>query len=109
VRPGQLDRLPGQDMNGLSNWTNDCFVAFCWQGADGERLVAAVNYAPNQSQCRVRLPFEGLGGKSWLLQDQLSSDSYERDGNELQSRGLFVDLRPWQASVFALFGHGVDE
>ena len=83
------------------NWTNDCFVAFGWQGADGERLLVAVNYAPNQSQCRLRLPFPGLGGKSWLLQDQISSDSYERDGNELESQGLFVDLRPWQASVFA--------
>jgi glycosidase len=107
VRDGNwqlLECAPAWD----GNWTNDCFVAFCWQGADGERLVAAVNYAPNQSQCRLRLPFEGLGGKSWLLRDQISSDTYERDGNELQSQGLFVDMRPWQASVFALFGHGVD-
>ncbi len=42
-----------------------------------------------------------LAGKSWLLQDQISSDTYERDGNELRSQGLFVDLRPWRASVFA--------
>jgi glycosidase len=84
------------------NWTNDCFVAFGWQGADGERLLVVVNYASNQSQCRLRLTFAGLGGKSWLLQDRISSDSYERDGDELQSQGLFVDLRPWQASVFKL-------
>ncbi|MGO9464701.1 MAG: alpha-amylase family glycosyl hydrolase [Isosphaeraceae bacterium] len=101
VRDGNwqlLECAPAWD----GNWTNDCFVAFCWQGADGERLVVVVNYAPNQSQCRLRLPFEGLGGKSWLLQGQISSDTYERDGNELQSQGLFVDLRPWQASAFAL-------
>jgi glycosidase len=108
VRDGNwqlLECAPAWD----GNWTNDCVVAFCWQGAGGERLVVVVNYAPNQSQCRVRLPLEGLGGRSWLLQDQISSDSYERDGNELESRGLFVDLRPWQASVFALFSHGVDQ
>jgi hypothetical protein len=108
VRDGNwqlLECAPAWD----GNWTNDCFVAFCWQVAEEERLVVAVNYAPNQSQCRVRLPFEGLGGKSWLLRDQISSDTYERDGDELQSQGLFVDLRPWQASVFALFGHGVDK
>ena len=108
VRDGNwqlLECAPAWD----GNWTNDCVVAFCWQGADGERLVVAVNYAPNQSQCRLRLPFEGLGGKSWLLQDQISSDSYERDGDELGSPGSFVDLRPWQASVFALFCHGVDK
>ncbi len=64
----------------------------------------AVNYAPNQSQCRLRLPFEGLGGKSWLLQDQISSD-YAMSGMAMNfnPRGLFVDLRPWQASVFALY------
>ena len=101
VRDGQwqlLECAPAWE----GNWTNDCFVAFAWQGPDGERLLVAVNYAPNQSQCRLRLPFPDLGGKSWRLQDQISSASYERDGNELQSQGLFVDLRPWQASVFSL-------
>jgi glycosidase len=101
VRDGQwqlLECVPAWD----GNWTNDCFVAFAWQGEDGKRLLVAVNYAPNQSQCRLRLPFPGLGGKSWLLRDQIRPDSYERDGNDLQSQGLFVDLRPWQASVFAM-------
>jgi hypothetical protein len=60
-----------------------------------------VNYAPNQSQCRLRLPFPDLAGKAWLLQDQISAARYDRDGNELHSLGLFVDLQPWQASVFA--------
>ena len=74
VRDGQwqlLECAPAWD----GNWTNDCFVAFAWQGADGERLLVAVNYAPNQSQCRLRLPFPDLGGKSWRLQDQISSDT----------------------------------
>ena len=98
VRDGQwqlLECAPAWD----GNWTNDCFVAFAWQLPSGERLLVAVNSAPNQSQCRLRLPFAGLGGKSWLLQDQISSASYVRNGNELQSRGLFVDQRPWQASA----------
>ena len=101
VRDGKWELLecaPAWD----GNWTNDCFVAFGWQGADRERLLVVVNYAPNQSQCHVRLPFEGLGGKSWLLHDQISAARYDRDGNELQFQGLFVDLRPWQTSVFTL-------
>ncbi len=101
MRDGQwqlLECAPAWD----GNWTNDCFVAFARQRADTERIVVAVNFAPNQSQARLRLPFPGLGGKSWLLHDQISSSSYERDGNELESQGLFVDLLPWQASVFAL-------
>src|SRR5262249_60155418 len=29
------------------NWTWDCFLAFAWQGSEGERLLVAVNYSPN--------------------------------------------------------------
>src|SRR6516165_4446414 len=45
------------------NWTQDCFLVFAWEGeapaepfSTGARFVVAVNYAPNQSQCHVRLP-----------------------------------------------------
>lgn len=101
VRDGQwrlLECTPGWD----GNWTNDCFVAFAWQGLKGESLVVAVNYAPNQSQCHVRLPFADLAGKKWQLQDQLSPASYEWNGDDLQGRGLFIDLAPWQACVFSM-------
>jgi hypothetical protein len=84
------------------NWTHDCFLAFAWQGPADERFLVAVNYAPNQSQCYVRLPFAGLGAGRWRLEDQLSSATYVRDGNDLQSCGLYLDAAPWQASVFAL-------
>jgi 1,4-alpha-glucan branching enzyme len=101
VRDGQwklLECTPGWEGNG----TNDCFLVFSWQGAQGESLVVAVNFAPNQSQCHVRLPFADLAGKKWQLQDQLSTASYEWNGDDLQGRGLFLDLAPWQASVFSL-------
>ena len=62
----------------------------------------AVNYAPNQSQCYVRLPFTDLAWQPWRLEDQMEEVVYERDGNDLQSRGLYLDVPPWQASVFAL-------
>ena len=84
------------------NWTSDCFLAFVWQGAAGERLLVAVNYAPNQSQCYVRLPFSDLGNRPWRLQDQMGTASYERGGNDLQSRGLYLDMSAWQASVLSL-------
>ncbi len=84
------------------NWTADCFLAFAWQGSDSERLLVAVNYAPNQSQCYVRLPFADLGGGQWRLRDPLRETTYDRDGNALQARGLYLDVPPWQASVFAL-------
>lgn len=84
------------------NWTHDCFLAFAWQGATGERFVVAVNYAANQSQCHVRLPFTDLGGKNWRLHDQLNSAAHDWHGDDLQSRGFFMDMAPWQASVFSI-------
>jgi hypothetical protein len=62
----------------------------------------AVNYAPNQSQCYVRLPFAELGSRLWRLQDKMDTSAYDRDGNDLQSRGLYLDMLPWQAAVYSL-------
>jgi hypothetical protein len=100
-RDGQwrlLECSPGWD----GNWTHDCFVVFSWQGANEDGFVIAVNYAPNQSQCHVRLPFPNLAGKKWRLQDQLVGGDYEWSGDDLSGRGLFLDMAPWQASVFMM-------
>ena len=101
VRNGQwqlLECVPAWE----GNWTWDCFLAFAWHGPDGERLLVAVNYAPNQSQCYVRLPFADLGNSPWRLEDLLSTATYDREGNDLQARGLYLDVSPWHASVFSL-------
>ena len=93
-----LECVPAWDGN--STW--DCFLVFAWQGAGDERLLVTVNYAPNQSQCHVRLPFADLGNRKWRLKDLLGNDTYDWDGNDLQGRGLYLDERPWSARVFAL-------
>ena len=28
--------------------------------------------------------------------------TYDREGNDLQARGLYLDMPPWQAAVFSL-------
>lgn len=101
VREGRwqlLERMPAWD----GNWTWDCFVAFGWEGSFRQRLLVAVNFAPNQSQCYVRMPWPDLDGSRWQLQDQLGDAVYDRDGNALQSRGLYLDMSPWQAAVYSL-------
>jgi len=105
VRDGQwqlLECVPAWDGNG--SW--DCFLAFSFQGAAGERLVVVVNFAPNQSQCYVRLPFADLGNGHWRLTDLIGDATYEREGNELQARGLYLDEPPWRAQVFAMTKRG---
>ncbi len=84
---------------GNTSWEG--FVAFAWEGG-GERLLVAVNFAPTQSQCYVRLQFADLAGRQWRLCDQINSAFYDRDGADLQDRGLYLDVAPWQASAFVL-------
>ena len=92
-----LNCLPAWD----GNWTADNFVCFAWHSAS-ERILVVVNYAPNQSQCYLQVPFGDLNGKTLLLRDLMGPAAYERDGSEISSRGLYLDLPPWSYNVFRL-------
>lgn len=83
------------------NWTHDCFLAFSWHKGD-DRFVVAVNYAANQSQCHVRLPFAELAGKACRLQDQLGAGAYDWRGDDLLGKGLYLDMRPFEAYIFLI-------
>jgi hypothetical protein len=93
-----LNCMPGWE----GNWTSDCFICFGWQANGQAPLLVTVNYAANQSQCYVRVPFGEIRGHAVRLQDLMSSAEYERDGDELFSRGLYLDLAPWGYHVFEL-------
>ena len=54
-----------------------------------------MNYAPNQSQCYVRLPVPICPVAPWRLQDLMGSAVYDRDGGDLVARGLYLDMPPW--------------
>ncbi len=92
-----LDCVPAWDGN---NSSND-FIACGWQ-ENGKRALVAVNYSDHPSQCYLRLPFSDLGQRHWRLRDLMSDAQYDRKGDELQSRGLYLDVGPWQAHVFEL-------
>jgi len=101
VRDGQwslLQRLRAWE----GNWTDDCFIGWTWQGGDGQRRIIVVNYAGNSSQCFLRIPFPDLAGRVVQLEDLMGPARYERAGDELLSRGLYLDLPPWGHHVFAL-------
>jgi Alpha amylase, catalytic domain len=84
------------------NWTSDCFIAWVWQRDGGERRLVVVNYAGHQSQCYVRMPFANVIGKTVRLRDMMGPASFDRDGNDIVSRGLYLDLPPWGYHVFEL-------
>ena len=48
----------------------------------------------------MHLPWIDLGGKKFRLRDRLSAASYDRPGDDLASRGLYLDLPAWQYHVF---------
>jgi hypothetical protein len=91
-----LECVPAWD----GNWTWDGFLAFTWHGGDAERLLVTVNYAANQGQCYVRLPFADLAGAQVRFDDLMSEARYDRDGSEVVSRGLYLDMQPWDYHVF---------
>lgn len=83
------------------NWTLDGFLAFGWQ-RDVERLLVIVNYADNQAQCYVRLPYPDLGGGMVRFTDLMSGARYEHAWSELSSTGLYIDLPAWGYHVFEM-------
>ena len=93
-----LDCLPAWD----GNWTWDCFIASSWAEGEASRLLIAVNYAANQSQCYVRWPFPELGERMVRLTDLIGFSQFDRAGADLLSRGLYLDLPPWGRNVFSV-------
>ncbi|MGH7222668.1 MAG: alpha-amylase family glycosyl hydrolase [Gemmataceae bacterium] len=84
------------------NSTVDQFVAFSWESAPEPRLLAAINFGPTRGQCYVGLTYPELRGKRVLLRDLLSTAQYQRSGDELSSRGLYLDLAAWGYHLFEI-------
>ena len=94
----QIDPLPAWP----SNFSSEGFVSYAWAGKDEARYIAVINYADNQGQCYLPLPFPELEEKQLLLTELVGSEVYHRDGSDLVVRGLYIDQAPWQINVFEL-------
>ena len=70
-------------------------VAWCWSQGEAPYLVV-VNLSEYQSQAQVHLPWADLAGSTWQLADALNDTLFERDGDEMQTTGLYVDLPAWR-------------
>jgi hypothetical protein len=82
------------------NPTSESMLAFAWQGEANQRLLITVNYAPTQGQCYVQIPWPDLAGITFLFRDLMGTALYERDGDDLMRRGLYLDLPPWGHHLF---------
>jgi hypothetical protein len=78
-------------------------AAWSWTGdGDGDCHLVVVNLSGQPAQARIPLDWPDLPGRSWRLTDLLGPSVFKRDGGELASPGLFVDLGPWQFHLLAL-------
>ena len=81
------------------NETHQAFLVWLWgQGQDWKMIV--VNYSLIRAQAYIRLP-EFLNRKFFIqFRDALTDKVYDRTGEELAQKGLYVDLQPWKAHLF---------
>jgi len=89
---------PRPAWEGNPTWNN--FIFFSWHDDDGRCCLVAANYSDSQSQCYVPINLELLSGETWQLADVLGSARYQRSGDEMRTRGLYLDLPPWGYHFF---------
>ena len=79
--------------DGNPKWAQ--FVAFSWR-ARGRRLIVVANYGATRGQCYVKYGEESFAGRTIILHDLMNpATTYERAGNDLIERGLYLDLPAW--------------
>jgi glycosidase len=95
---GQVFRQGDWNLYDRAGWPDNTsfedIVAWSWN-RNGERYLIVVNLSERAAQARIKVSWHGLQGKHCNLTDQLSDGVYERDGDEMSSAGLYVDLQPW--------------
>ncbi len=92
VRHGSWERCEATGWPDNSSWVN--LLCWSWIAGDGRCLIV-VNDADTPAATRVHLPWHDVGGRAWQLRDLMSGDVFTRQGDELASSGLFVQLPPW--------------
>jgi hypothetical protein len=71
-------------------------LAWAWRDSD-ERYLIVINLSDSCVQAQVRVPWSDAGGRKWHLMDVSSGVDYVRDGDEMVSPGLYVELGPWSS------------
>jgi hypothetical protein len=68
----------------------------------GQRHLVVINFSAAAAQGRVELGWPDLAGRGWRLRDLLGDAEFDRAGDELAERGLFVNLPPWHYHLLAI-------
>ncbi|MBI2851733.1 MAG: alpha-amylase [Chloroflexi bacterium] len=73
-----------------------------WSWIHGDQIkTVVVNYSPHQAQGWLKLPRAWNGGKSVFFLDELTGLVHDRNPLELNQKGLYADLAPWQSHIMS--------
>jgi glycosidase len=93
-------------LDSLAAWTGNpshqSLFIISWQQRAAAFELIVVNFAPHRSQCLVRLDKETVAHELWILQDRLGPEVHERNRNDMQRTGLFLELPAWGAQWFSV-------
>ncbi len=81
------------------NPTAASFAIVQWVG-EGTFDLVVVNTAAHRSQCRVTPAVGFLADHRWVMTDTLGDERWVREGRDLATSGLFLDLPPRGAQLF---------
>jgi len=76
------------------------FVVVQWQKSPPDFDLVVANLAPHRSQCYAPLAIETLARHNWSMKDLLGPEEYKRDGEDLQTQGLYLDVPAHAGQVF---------
>ncbi len=76
------------------NSSHEHLLSWSWHRNE-ETLLVITNYSDKKSQGMVILPWNDLDGARWKLVDLIKGETFIRLTKELTTKGMFVDLAPW--------------
>jgi glycosidase len=82
-----------------NNFSFQNIVAHRWKLGEQVRIIITnLSDEPAQSQIMIAMP--GLAGREWLLCDLLNETQYQRSGDEILNKGLYVELQGYGYHLF---------
>ena len=82
------------------NTTHEGILARLWVGQHRQLRLAVANMSAEPAQAYIPLALPEFAGKTVRLEDQLGDVVYDRPGDDVLSRGLYVDLPAYGGHLF---------
>lgn len=83
----------------LLNTGGSDLLAWSWEEEKQLRIIV-INMSASAAQGHIIFPALSSSEKKIKLKDKMTGKTYERDVEEMRSRGLYVDLGPWKVHLF---------